>query len=48
MLLQVSPCMEHAVLNQLATYFRERLAGYPTTLSEDEALVKSPTSFMFK
>ncbi|XP_076920837.1 uncharacterized protein LOC143582075 isoform X2 [Bidens hawaiensis] len=35
----VSPCMEYAVLNQLATYFRERLAGYPTTLSEDEALL---------
>lgn len=33
--------MEHAVLNQLATYFRERLSGYPTTLSEDEALVIS-------
>ncbi|KAJ9562482.1 hypothetical protein OSB04_007642 [Centaurea solstitialis] len=35
----VSSCMEHAVLNQLATYFRERLSGYPTTLSEDEALL---------
>ncbi|XP_076949618.1 uncharacterized protein LOC143622313 [Bidens hawaiensis] len=35
----VSPCMEHAVLDQLATYFRERLAGYLTTLSEDEALL---------
>ncbi|KAD6796078.1 hypothetical protein E3N88_06974 [Mikania micrantha] len=35
----VSPCMEYAVLNQLNTYFMERLAGYPTTLSEDEALL---------
>ncbi|PWA61196.1 rubisco methyltransferase family protein [Artemisia annua] len=35
----VSPCMEHAVLDQLASYFRERLAAYPTTLSEDEALL---------
>ncbi|KAK9067362.1 hypothetical protein SSX86_014689 [Deinandra increscens subsp. villosa] len=35
----VSPCMEYAVLDQLATYFRERLAGYLTTLSEDEALL---------
>lgn len=35
----VSPCMEQAVLNQLATYFRERLLGYPTTLGEDENLL---------
>ncbi|MFS7970447.1 putative [Ribulose-bisphosphate carboxylase]-lysine N-methyltransferase [Helianthus anomalus] len=35
----VSPCMEYAVLDQLATYFRERLAGYLTTLSEDDALL---------
>ncbi|KAI3725949.1 hypothetical protein L1987_65745 [Smallanthus sonchifolius] len=35
----VSPCMEYAVLDQLATYFTERLAGYLTTLSEDEALL---------
>ncbi|KVH92843.1 Rubisco LS methyltransferase, substrate-binding domain-containing protein [Cynara cardunculus var. scolymus] len=35
----VSSCMEHAVLDQLATYFRERLSGYPTTLSEDEAML---------
>ncbi|VVA26746.1 PREDICTED: ribulose-1 [Prunus dulcis] len=35
----VSPCMERAVLDQLADYFRTRLAGYPTTLSEDESLL---------
>lgn len=31
--------MERAVLDQLAEYFIKRLAGYPTTLSEDEILV---------
>ncbi|KAM2537317.1 hypothetical protein TB2_022896 [Malus domestica] len=36
----VSPCMERAVLDQLADYFRTRLAGYPTTLSEDESLLE--------
>uniref|UniRef100_A0A5B7AH19 Putative histone-lysine N-methyltransferase setd3 isoform X2 n=1 Tax=Davidia involucrata TaxID=16924 RepID=A0A5B7AH19_DAVIN len=35
----VSPCMERAVLDQLADYFKTRLAGYPTTLSEDETLL---------
>ncbi|KAL2532300.1 Rubisco methyltransferase family protein [Abeliophyllum distichum] len=35
----VSPCMERAVLDQLAGYFETRLAGYPTTLVEDEALL---------
>ncbi|XP_044466877.1 actin-histidine N-methyltransferase [Mangifera indica] len=35
----VSPCMERAVLDQLADYFTRRLAGYPTTLSEDESLL---------
>ncbi|KAK4417872.1 Actin-histidine N-methyltransferase [Sesamum alatum] len=35
----VSSCMERAVLDQLAEYFVERLAGYPTTLSEDETLL---------
>ncbi|KAK9271515.1 hypothetical protein L1049_001875 [Liquidambar formosana] len=35
----VSPCMERAVLDQLADYFKTRLAGYPTTLSEDELLL---------
>ncbi|CAN4081758.1 unnamed protein product [Withania somnifera] len=34
----VSPCMERAVLDQLSDYFKARLACYPTTLSEDEAL----------
>ncbi|KAF8378131.1 hypothetical protein HHK36_029468 [Tetracentron sinense] len=36
----VSPCMEQAVLDQLADYFKGRLAGYPTTLSEDEVLLE--------
>ncbi|KAL5797142.1 hypothetical protein ACOSQ2_001962 [Xanthoceras sorbifolium] len=35
----VSPCMERAVLDQLSDYFKTRLAGYPTTLAEDEALL---------
>lgn len=35
--------MERAVLDQLAEYFRTRLSGYPTTLSEDDSLV----SFQF-
>ncbi|KAI4348280.1 hypothetical protein L6164_009017 [Bauhinia variegata] len=35
----VSPCMERAVLDQLADYFQTRLAGYPTTLAEDESLL---------
>ncbi|XP_026402639.1 ribulose-1,5 bisphosphate carboxylase/oxygenase large subunit N-methyltransferase, chloroplastic-like [Papaver somniferum] len=35
----ISPCMERAVLDQLSHYFTARLAGYPTTLSEDEALL---------
>lgn len=35
----VSPCMEQAVLDQLADYFKARLAGYPATLSEDEAML---------
>ncbi|KAL6960455.1 hypothetical protein U1Q18_038218 [Sarracenia purpurea var. burkii] len=35
----VSPCMERAVLDQLADYFKTRLAGYPTTLSEDDSLL---------
>ncbi|GMP29592.1 hypothetical protein CsSME_00004625 [Camellia sinensis var. sinensis] len=35
----VSPCMERAVLDQLADYFKRRLAGYPTTLSEDDSLL---------
>ncbi|GMH15025.1 hypothetical protein Nepgr_016866 [Nepenthes gracilis] len=35
----VSPCTERAVLDQFLDYFRSRLAGYPTTLVEDEALL---------
>ncbi|KAI3474977.1 hypothetical protein Pfo_030288 [Paulownia fortunei] len=35
----VSSCMERAVLDQLAEYFIKRLAGYPTTLGEDETLL---------
>lgn len=31
--------MERAVLDQLADYFKSRLAGYPTTLAEDESMV---------
>lgn len=31
--------MERAVLDQLVDYFERRLAGYPTTMSEDECLV---------
>nr|CAB3459722.1 unnamed protein product [Digitaria exilis] len=33
----VSPCTERAVLDQLVGYLESRLAGYPTTLDEDEA-----------
>ncbi|XP_010551929.1 PREDICTED: ribulose-1,5 bisphosphate carboxylase/oxygenase large subunit N-methyltransferase, chloroplastic [Tarenaya hassleriana] len=39
----VSPCMERAVLEQLADYFRKRLSGYPTSLNEDETLLADPT-----
>ncbi|CAL0299167.1 unnamed protein product [Lupinus luteus] len=35
----ISPCMERAVLDQLADYFNTRLAGYPTTLAEDESML---------
>ncbi|KAF5179197.1 Rubisco methyltransferase family protein [Thalictrum thalictroides] len=35
----VSPCMERAVLDQLSNYFKARLARYPTTISEDEAML---------
>ncbi|TYJ37356.1 hypothetical protein E1A91_A05G369700v1 [Gossypium mustelinum] len=38
----VSSCMERAVLDQLADYFKRRLAGYPTTLNEDESLLLDP------
>ena len=41
--------MERAVLDQLADYFMRRLAGYPTTLKEDDALVYPTTlkAFLF-
>ncbi|KAK7855652.1 uncharacterized protein LOC111992538 [Quercus suber] len=39
----VSPCMERAVLDQLADYFKKRLAAYPTTLGEDESLLADST-----
>ncbi|OEL36364.1 hypothetical protein BAE44_0002616 [Dichanthelium oligosanthes] len=35
----VSPCTERAVLDQLVGYLESRLAGYPTTLDEDEAML---------
>lgn len=35
----VSPCAERAVLDQLLGYFRGRLSRYPTTLTEDDALL---------
>ncbi|KAJ8750317.1 hypothetical protein K2173_014232 [Erythroxylum novogranatense] len=38
----VSPCMERAVLDQLVDYFEKRLAGYPTSLSEDESMLADP------
>jgi len=31
--------MERAALDQLADYFKARLAGYPTILAEDESMV---------
>ncbi|RID73390.1 hypothetical protein BRARA_B00543 [Brassica rapa] len=40
---QMSPCMERAVLDQLADYFMTRLSGYPTTLKEDDALLADPS-----
>ncbi|KAL3723005.1 hypothetical protein ACJRO7_035227 [Eucalyptus globulus] len=39
----VSPCTERAVLDQLVEYFESRIAGYPTTLSEDETLLADPS-----
>ncbi|CAN6340043.1 unnamed protein product [Urochloa humidicola] len=35
----VSPCTERAVLDQLVGYLESRLAGYPTTLDQDEAML---------
>lgn len=31
--------MERAVLDQLISYFQARLASYPTTVSEEKAVV---------
>ncbi|KAL1206031.1 Ribulose-1,5 bisphosphate carboxylase/oxygenase large subunit N-methyltransferase [Cardamine amara subsp. amara] len=39
----ISPCMERAVLGQLADYFMRRLSGYPTTPKEDDALLADPS-----
>ncbi|CAH8271053.1 unnamed protein product [Arabidopsis lyrata] len=39
----MSPCMERAVLDQLANYFMRRLSGYPTTPKEDDALLADPS-----
>lgn len=36
--------MERAVLDQLIGYFESRLAGYPTSLKEDEDLVSNEIS----
>ncbi|KAG0454986.1 hypothetical protein HPP92_024278 [Vanilla planifolia] len=35
----LSPCIERAVLDQLVRHFHARLGHYPTSLSEDEAMV---------
>ena len=40
--------MERAMLDQIADYFKRRLAGYPTTLSEDESLVIFAFDFLFR
>ncbi|KAL0823478.1 hypothetical protein Bca101_047155 [Brassica carinata] len=39
----MSPCMERAVLDQLADHFMRRLSRYPTTLKEDDALLADPS-----
>ncbi|KAG5408449.1 hypothetical protein IGI04_004768 [Brassica rapa subsp. trilocularis] len=39
----MSPCMERAVLDQLADYFMRRLSRYPTTLKEDDAMLADPS-----
>ncbi|KAL9665703.1 hypothetical protein QQ045_000022 [Rhodiola kirilowii] len=39
----VSPCMERAVLDQLADYLKNRLAGYPTSMSEDDSRLADPS-----
>jgi hypothetical protein len=39
--LQVSPCNERAVLNQMREYTKERIAGYATTIEEDNKVVSA-------
>lgn len=39
--LQVSPCNERAVLNQMREYTEERMAGYATTIEEDNKVVSA-------
>ena len=36
---QANSCVERAVLLQLQSYFQIRLAAYPTTIAEDDAVV---------
>lgn len=36
---QVSPCNERAVLDQLKAYFSKRLSGYLTTVEQDTVVV---------
>ena len=36
---QANSCVERAVLLQLQSYFQTRLAAYPTTIAEDDAIV---------
>lgn len=40
----VSPCRERAVLEQLNSYFSNRIACYPTSLSEDITMLADPTT----
>lgn len=40
----VSPCRERAVLEQLYSYFSNRIACYPTSLSEDITMLADPTT----
>ncbi|KAL9331435.1 hypothetical protein ACSQ67_001045 [Phaseolus vulgaris] len=46
LLFKVSPFMERVVLDQLVDYFKTRLAGYPTTLSEDESMLSTLVSLV--
>lgn len=40
----VSPCRERAVLDQLVSYFSNRIASYPTSLSEDISMLADPAT----